>query len=279
VSSDVLDGEWKGDEAQQLFERRRRNGRRLMTIAHHEESGYRVWARGFGRHIVANDGLSISCAIPRIAPWQWQRLLFGQVLPLAGALRGLELFHASAVAIEGNAVGFVAASGTGKTTLAAHLVARGAQFMTDDVLSLEPSGKGILAHPGPNLASVDPEELRSMNEAGRERLGKKLGRDGKVQVAPGVVGRPLPLAAVYFLDRSSNAPGSQISIRENSVDPRLLLTSSFINYVGRPEHLLKHLDTCARLEASVPLFDVVIPRQFLAVDVATAVQKHLREVL
>ncbi|NDJ61566.1 MAG: serine kinase [Chloroflexi bacterium] len=50
--------------------------------------------------------------------------------------RGLFLLHASAVAVNGFAVGFVGASGWGKSTLAAFMQTRGYPLITDDALTM-----------------------------------------------------------------------------------------------------------------------------------------------
>ena len=72
------------------------------------------------------DGSRVRSALPRIASWRWERLLFAQVLPLASALRGRELFHASAVALDGGASRSSGCPAPGKSSVAAHLVSRGA---------------------------------------------------------------------------------------------------------------------------------------------------------
>jgi hypothetical protein len=67
-----------------------------------------------------------------------RHLLLDQVVPRALTLRGLLVFHASAVATPWGAVGFLGASGTGKSTLAAALASEGWHHLSDDSLVLEP---------------------------------------------------------------------------------------------------------------------------------------------
>lgn len=275
VHSRVIDRTWPSREAELIFERRLEDDQRFLTIDHHPELGYCIWARGFGRHVVANDGLSVMSAIPSVAAWRWQRLVFAQVLPLAAALRGLDPFHASAVASNGCAVGFVASSGTGKTTLAAHLVARGdAQFMADDVMVLEQRNEQIVAHPGAMMMSVDPVELRKLTPVARRRLGRAIGRDEEnVHVTPEAVKEALPLGAVYFLGRGPAV--NRLEIREDAAeDPRLLISSSFIAYL-RDHHLVTHLDTCARVGTSARLFNVLVPPTVDATALAASIAAHI----
>jgi hypothetical protein len=70
-----------------------------------------------------------------------------QVIPLALDARGQMVLHASAIAVDGRAVAFVAAPGTGKSSLAAAFEELGRQIVADDcvVVRLEgaPSVTGL----------------------------------------------------------------------------------------------------------------------------------------
>ena len=116
---------------------------------------------------------------------QWQRLFFAQVLPLAAALQGLEILHASAVVLDGRALGFVAPSGTGKTSLAINLAAAGAELLTDDVLALDVSTARPTAYEGARLVNVARHEYAALDPAARLRLGSVIGRTAKVPCSPG----------------------------------------------------------------------------------------------
>jgi hypothetical protein len=61
-------------------------------------------------------------------------LTAGNLIATVLTLRGEAVLHASAVETGGIAIAFVADSGMGKSTLAALACARGARFLTDDVL-------------------------------------------------------------------------------------------------------------------------------------------------
>lgn len=67
------------------------------------------------------------------------------------------LLHASAVAVEGRGVLILGASGTGKSSLALHLIALGAQLVSDDQTELH--------RDGPNLIAIAPPTLANMIEA------------------------------------------------------------------------------------------------------------------
>lgn len=276
VSTEALERFWRPHEASRLLERRFPDGQPMMTIDRHDELGYRIWAPRHGRHLVSRDGLLVRSALPRVPAWRWQRLFFAQVLPLAASLQGLELFHASAVALDGEAFALIAASGGGKTSVAAHLIAAGGALVTDDVMALEAWSTGVLAHPGAHVANVDGAELKAMTKEGRERLGRVLGEDVKVQVEPEIIDGPIQLRAVYFLERNADAEEITI-VPSDPPDPRLLLASSFISYLATAEHLTNHLDVCARIARSVGMFRLLVPRRASAREVAATVGAHAHD--
>jgi hypothetical protein len=275
AETEQLEHDWPAGEGERLLHFRFEDGRSMLTVDRRPDLGYRIWAPGFGRHTVSLDGTVIRSALPRRGT-HWQRLVFAQVLPLAAALQGLELFHASAVELGGRAVAFVAASGTGKTSVAAHLVAAGASFVTDDVLALETGPDGVVAHPGPVGASIDPQELRRVSEAGRSRLGRARRDGAKVRLPLQPVAGSLPLAAICFLTRS-DTPGRLVVSEEPSPAPRRLLASSFLPYLQTPERLATHLDVCSRLAGSTRSVTVSVPAGVDARGVANELLEYLRQ--
>jgi hypothetical protein len=278
VPPGIIERAWPSGEARTLVDRRFPDGRLMMRIESHPELGYRIWAPRHGRHLVSADGREVRSALPRAAPWRWQRLFFAQVVPLASALQGLELFHASAVSVDDRVIAFAGISGVGKTSLAAHLVARGATFATDDVLALEPANGGVLAHPGAATASVDEDELVAMGLEGRAALGTEVGRSDKVHLELPVVDQEQPLSLLYFPRRSPSSSGVEI-VKLEPPDTRLLLTASFLLYLQSPERLVTHLDTCARIAHSVMTYRLLLPPHVAARDVAAAVEAHANDAL
>ncbi len=107
-------------------------------------------------------------------------------LPLALAASGVPVLHAAAVRGAEGVVGLCAASGTGKSTLAAALGCRGAPPWADDALAFEVEGDGVRALPLPfrlqtSEVPADPVS-RSAAEARRTE--------------------PVPLAALCILERT-----------------------------------------------------------------------------
>jgi hypothetical protein len=273
ASARELERVWPADEAVSVLDRRHSDGSLMMAIDVHPELGYRIWAPRHGRHLVTPDGRRVMSALPDVAPWRWQRLLFAQVLPLAATLRGVELFHASAVELNGHALGFIASSGTGKTSIAVHLVGHGASLLTDDVLAVELTSEGVLAHPGGGLVNVTSSELRALPRGAQGRVGVVVGRSDKMHLTASLVSQPFPLRSIYFLRRGPGFGDLRID-QSAPPDPRLLLSSGFVPYVMSPERLTNHLEVCARVAECVRMFEIEIPAMCPAPEVAAVIRAH-----
>jgi hypothetical protein len=273
VDARGLDRSWSPGEAVSLLERRHADGRVMMTIDSHPTLGYRIYAPGHGLHVVSHDGRSIRSAIGDIEQWRWQRLMFAQTLPLAATLQGLALFHASGCEIGGQGFGFIASSGTGKTSLAVHLAAQGVgRLLTDDVLALAPVDEFVMAYPGPRFVSVADRELQTLEPEEQARVGRFIGRSDKSHLEPPVTPAPVALRALYFLHRARNE--SAASVISTDGDARRLIASRFIWYLQTPRHHAEHLDVAARLANTVEAFVILVPGGGSASDLAAMVAAH-----
>jgi hypothetical protein len=245
----------------------------VLVVDAHPEGGYLVQADGFGAFLIAPDGRRVLVAPGPVAGWRWQRLLTAQALPVAALLRGLELFHASAVEIDGRVVAISGPSGAGKTTTAAQLMLAGATFLADDVLALEREGDVVVAHPGPALMNLR-ESTAPLDAQERARLGVELGRDeGGVRLRVPRKGRPRPLHAIYLLRRTTGGGGARLT-RLSRPSPAQLLGTGFGSVVRTRDRLVRRLDLCAHLAERTPVFELTA--QAPPAAVADAVLRHAR---
>jgi hypothetical protein len=89
--------------------------------------------------------------------------LLGVVPSVVQALRGKVSLHASAVEIEGKAVGFLGDKGQGKSTLCADLVKAGHKLITDDALIISKGDDGKLkVYPGPYGIKLWPDASKRL---------------------------------------------------------------------------------------------------------------------
>ncbi len=267
---------WDSDDTVRLREWHHEDGHVEGALERHPLLGFRLFVDGYGAYAIAPAGTAIRCAPPPgVEGWRWQRCLIGQVLPLAAVLQGFEVFHASAVAIDGRAVGLVGTSTAGKSSVAVHLVLRGAELLADDVLSLQAGGARLEAHPGPGIVSLRHAEARRLGDSDLGRLGTVVGDDGEaLRVRVPRAATAVPLAALYFLDRGETERTTFEPVWPP--DPRLLLGSTYNHMVVTPERLTNQLEVCTRLAHDTPLFRARVAPDTGAAGLAAALETHLR---
>jgi hypothetical protein len=218
-----------------------RDGDRISLGIDHTDAGYRFLVAGVGLFELSEDGRRLSCCPVPAAGWEWRRYLIGQVLPFAALLQGLEVFHASAVEIDGGAVAISGPSGVGKSTLALELYLGGAGFVTDDVLAVEERAGVVLAHAGVAMAKVRRSTPAGMLEIRRP-------------VSP--VSEPIPVEAFCLLQSSGNGA---FGLTEGGADSRQLLGSTFNLVVADAERLSAHMHLCATLAAQARMLTAALP--------------------
>jgi hypothetical protein len=269
-----LDLEWPRAAARVLSEEVAEDGSR-RTVAVAGEAGYRLDAPGFGLAHVSADGSLVRCAPPggEEDGWRWQRFLVGRVLPFAATLAGLEPLHAGAVVVGDRAVAVLGPTGTGKSSVTARLMLAGAQFLTDDVLALEPTADGgVLAHPGAATVAVRDAEAVVLGER-IAALGEPTGAGGgKHYLRPARAAGPVPLGAVVLLRRGADALAVR---RVERLDARELLRSAFVPEVRTPGRMLGQLELVSRIAHSVVVLEVDATPSADAGDVAELILAEL----
>lgn len=277
VSSRTLDAGWPDTEAVQVCELRNAEGLVVLTIDEHPLLGYHLHSPIYGRYILSRDGGLVRCAPRRSVAWRWQVFLIGQLLPAAAVLHGLETLHASAVIVAGRAVALTGRSQAGKSSLAINLIRRGARFLADDIVALEPSDTRVLAHAGPGLASVRHAEAEAIGAQELGRLGHAVGRDDnavRLRIAPAPA--PSPLGVLYAIDRDGVTAETAF---EPTADARLLLGNPFSSFIRTRERVTRQLDVYARVTRTTPIFRVRVPPTVDAATLAGAVHEHALSVL
>jgi hypothetical protein len=258
VSAESIANRWREAAAERLLERRRVDGSLGMSVAVDRELGYHVDAPGFGCFLVSRDGMVIECAPAPGSSWRWCRPLFAQALPLAAVANGVELLHASAVDLDGRVLAFAGPSGAGKTSLAVHMVDRGATLIADDALALAPA-RDLDLCPGPRFANVAEEQFEALSPAGRDRLGRVVGRSDKLHlVLPRLESRPRSLSALYLVHRSPAVEELAFE-RLWPPDPRSFLSATSLPHVAAPARLATQIEVCSRLARTIPCFRLLAP--------------------
>jgi hypothetical protein len=207
-------------------------------------------------------------------------------LPLLGAAlavllyqRGKFVLHASAVAIDKEAVVFVGNKGYGKSTMAAMLCSRGHQLLADDtvVVDLDESEHYIILPGFPQFklypdaviatSNDDPEKLE---EVASNFLKRSRRADNFCQEA-------LPLRAIFVLNEGTDVRISQLAPQE--IIKHLLSNT----YMARFSSdwlcgiAAANLQQCAAIANQIPVYLLERPRDIsILEDVALAVEEQVR---
>lgn len=260
-------------------------GPALLTSA---VTGYRLHSDGGSRCWLVREGAAFLVTADEIlvdpVPLDTERAsyLVTRVLALWLQLTGRPALHASAVAFGDRAVGLMARSGTGKSTLASALVQRGAQLLCDDILPVTFEGDSLrvsAAEPYINLwpdsagrLVSDLESLERVAPSLEKRRLRARHADGSGR------GRPT-LERLYVLERGPNGEGG-VRIEELPAAEALMMLLGHGQMAGAAEALGlggARLEVLARVVRRVPVRLVRFPSGFNALPhVCAAIESDAR---
>jgi hypothetical protein len=208
-------------------------------------------------------------------------------LPILGAVfavllhqRGFLVLHASAVAVDGKAIAFLGAKGSGKSTTAATFYARGHELLADDVVALDLSGMlppialsgfpqfKLWPEAAASLLGDDPEVLPPLCSGYEKRSRRVVDRFSE---------NPLPLRGVYAI---SEGPDLQIKRLAPQHAILALIGNSYVARFGK--QLLNgtgassHLHQCTSLVNTIPVYSLERPNSLPSLPaVAQLVEEQL----
>jgi hypothetical protein len=174
--------------------------------------------------------------------------------------------HATAVAADGSAFGFLGRSGDGKSTLAGAFLQTGYPIVTDDLLVLKKDPEGFSAYPGFPRIKLYPKAARFFIDGQVEgtRMNPfthKLVIPLKHQQTHQTV---VPLKTLYVLHHPSPGAGDgRITIRRLSPRRALLalLKHCFNDWVNEPARLSHMLQLYSEIASRVPVKRISYPRR------------------
>ncbi|MEQ1540671.1 MAG: hypothetical protein ABL926_00295 [Novosphingobium sp.] len=221
------------------------------------------------------DPPTVSCTpFPGTSDETLADLHFNQVLPLILAHRGQTVLHASAVAVEGQGIGFIGATGRGKSTLAGAFARAGYPFLTDDGLIVRPATQGYAIEPRRpilRLRSDSEAEMRSLappGDAGDDLTKRRMGASLDLPFCQDAV----PLKAIYVLTESRSPECPIIAPLASAVAVAELMQHSFILDVEDHGRVSGLFGALADLAERVPCFTLDYRRDYAMLqDVIAAV--------
>jgi hypothetical protein len=203
--------------------------------------------------------------------------LYVEGMMLAAALyqRGRFVLHASVVNLGGRAIAFMGPVGAGKSTLAAAFHSLGYRILADDnaVLDLD-AGRPRVLPAFPSL-KIYPAVARSLGmDAGLLRPMHVSQVKQAHRLVEGFSAAPLPLAAIYVLDRAAERPLERMrpvagltEIIRHSVPTRWGVAGD-----------ARHLRLCGRLAGMVPLFRTRTFRELGQIpEIAGEIESHVAQ--
>lgn len=224
---------------------------------------YLRWS-GLFEFLVASDGRQIlGRALNGTPAESLHTYLLGQVVSHALLKLGIEPLHATAIVLDGRAVAFMGDCGRGKSSLAASFLTQGFSLLTDDLLTVEATARGIVAHPGPPRIKLFPEMAAAL--FGRDSTGFPMNPLTSKAVIPlkphQSCSEAMPLGTIYVLAPATagvrNATIRRLTPRQAFIE---LLRNTFNRDVKDPARLEQLFRHAAWLSASVPVKLLRYPR-------------------
>lgn len=241
---------------------------RTWATFHHIDDGYLVRFPGFADFVIAKDGASATChPCPDLSAATCEHLFLNQVWPLMQSRQGKLVFHGSSIEVGSSAIAFLAASGRGKSTLAAAFSVAGLCYLTDDALAIEREGSVYMAHPGHPSIRLWDDSRTALLEAVTMSDPVAYTSKARILSATGLVrcAVPRPLAAAYFLGDGA-ADGIELRSVSGADAVAAWVAHTFILDPKDSVVLLRHFDAITTLAARVPCYHLDYPRRYDALD-------------
>jgi len=215
--------------------------------------------------ILDGDGAGVRCIPAASGGSAWLGVYVHQVMPLLLSLRGDQVFHGAAIALEERAVAILGPSGRGKSTLTTAFARRGHPFLSDDCLHLDMSGSRVQVHPHANHVRLWEDSAAALG--GGDAVYVPGSPKPRLVASDGLpyCDRALPLACVFLLGEDTvDAP------RIEAIVPSQQLigwtANAFVLDIKNPEVLKRNLAAAARLVREVPMRRLDYPRRYEVLD-------------
>lgn len=191
--------------------------------------------------------------------------------------RGTLVLHGSAIAIQGQAVGFIGASGRGKSSIAAALYQRGHRLFSDDVIPIHVGTTEIEVFPGYPQVKVSEEVAECLGYDASIRIATYPEEgEASFQAQRSFLTSPLPLKQIYILEPSDTIAVSPLSAREAMI---VMMQNALPTMCNLPQTAEQFLQV-TKLANSVPFYRLQRSQNLTELpDLAELVEVHVLDCL
>ncbi len=241
----------------------------VFLVSSKTENGYLLKFLDLADFFIDKSGTELVYAPrPGVPEHSVRHLILDSVIALALSLREHPVFHASAIVTPYGACAFGAASGTGKSTLAASFQQSGHPTLTDDCLLLETEGGQVFGVPSYAGARLRQDSLSLVGGRDLATLSVAHYNSKRRSVEGSFATGRHPLVAIYCLERPSD---DQAKLLEPQIETlcghdSLLaaLRHLFCLDPHDPGTLVRQFKMLERLLSQVAVVRLTIPNDFAA---------------
>jgi hypothetical protein len=165
--------------------------------------------------------------------------------------RGLLVFHASAVAVDGKAAMFLGWSGSGKSTIAAAMHAGGCRILSDEITAIQVKNDAPMVLSGLPSIRLIPESARYLGYDPNAMPLIRSDDDKRAYSAKGgFEDGSIPLQRIYIIE---NGNGNLISPLNPQEAFHQLVKNYYTAGILLRDMAPSHLKQCARVISTVPV--------------------------
>jgi hypothetical protein len=195
-----------------------------------------------GREIIADP-------YPDTDPHSLAAWLQGAAMSLALHQRGFLVLHASAVAINGNAVAFLGEVGWGKSTTATAFLTHGHRLLTDDVVAVRLTNGRCTIVPGFPHVKLLPDAAKHLKQDSHEMLDVAGDTEKRMRMFREKWDyTPVPLRAVYILGEADRCLIEPLPPQEALLNVmRHCFVARFTEFLQKTATNTTHFANCTQL--------------------------------
>ena len=175
--------------------------------------------------------------------------------------RGREILHGGALCFADTGIAIMGDSGTGKSTLAAALVASGARSISDDLLVFTEREAGFEIEPGPARLKLFPATAHALLPGTRDSVRMNPFTTKRVYALRNEEAecRMVPLGRIWVLTARAEQASCSVRRLSGSEAVRTLVANTFVTVEQAPARQQRLLLHAAALAARGPVYALTRP--------------------